>query len=151
MVEVYYDPQFYDIELLIESKEASETRAARYSGRTTTDITRFKGAKRVFVEAEPGEYKLHIVTKLPRVSAETRKLNIMYFEFQLYAISAEIIPSRVLRPSSLNYFGLLGPLGKDFGQLSFVLEEVMLGAREFIDLEFRLSLGESGIEAAIDV
>jgi hypothetical protein len=105
----------------------------------------------VFIEAEPGEYKLHIITKLPNNSQETRRLDIKYVEFQLYAISAEIIPSRILRPASLNYFGLLGPEGKNFGQLSYVIEEVILDAREFIDLEFNLSIGNSGYEAAIDV
>lgn len=39
MIEVYYEPHFYDVELLLESKESSEVRAHLYSQRTDADIT----------------------------------------------------------------------------------------------------------------
>lgn len=39
MVEVYFDPQFYDMEILIESKESSDVRAHLYSGAANADIT----------------------------------------------------------------------------------------------------------------
>lgn len=71
LLEVYFDPQFYDIELLIESREASEVRAHLYSGRPNSDITMYKGAKRVFVEAEPGDYTFKIVAKLPGAAQDT--------------------------------------------------------------------------------
>lgn len=71
LLEVYFDPQFYDIELLIESREASEVRAHLYSGRPNSDITMYKGAKRVFVEAEPGDYTFKIVAKLPGAAKDT--------------------------------------------------------------------------------
>lgn len=142
---------FYDLELLFESKETSEVRAHIYSGRTTVDITRYKGAKRVFVEAEPGEYKFSVVAKLPHLSEATKPFAPKYVEFQLYAISAEAIPSRILRPDSLNYYGLLGPNGKGFGQFTYQLDEVILDAREFIDLTFNLSSSDSGFAASIDV
>ena len=141
LIEVFFDPQFYDVELLFESREASEVRAHLYAGRTDTDVTQFKGAKRVMVEAEPGEYKLSIIAKLPGLSAEagTRELHPQYVELQLYALAAAALPSRLLRPASMNYFGLLGPTGQNFGQFTYHIPEVLLAPREFLDLEFNLT------------
>lgn len=62
-----------------------------------------------------------------------------YYEFQLYAVSAQTLPSRVLRPPSLNYFGLLGPTGTGFGQLVYLVPEVLLEPRDWLDLELVLS------------
>ena len=62
-----------------------------------------------------------------------------YYEFQLYAVSAQALPSRVLRPPSLNYFGLLGPTGTGFGQLVYLVPEVLLEPRDWLDLELVLS------------
>ena len=116
LFEVYFESQFYDLELLVESKDASEVRAHYYSGQHGgTDITKFKGAKRVFIEAEPGDYTLEVIAKLPPKTKETESLNLKYIEFQMYIVAAENLPSRVHRPPSLNYFGLLGPKGSNFG------------------------------------
>ena len=139
LIEVYFDPQFYDLELLLESKEAAEVRTHNYASRTDTDVAQFKGSKRVFVEAEPGEYKLRIIAKLPALSPETKDYAPQFIQCQLYALSAASIPSRVLRPASLNYYGLLGPTGKNYGQFIYHLPEVLLEAREYIDLEFNLT------------
>jgi len=144
LIEVFFDPQLYDIELLFESKEASEVRAHMYSGKSNVDVSQFKGAKRIFVEAEPGVYSLSIVAKLPGLTDSTRQYAAKYIEFQLYALAATTIPSRITRPASLNYFGLLGPQGKGFGQFVYHLPEVILDAREFIDLEFNLT-GHNGV------
>jgi hypothetical protein len=46
-----------------------------------------------------------------------------------------------LRPDSLNYFGLLGPSGDNFGQLVYLLNEILLEPKGFIDLEFTLAGG----------
>ena len=45
----------------------------------------------------------------------------------------------VLRPSSLNFFGMIGPTGKDFGQFTYHLDEVILSPREYIDIEFNFT------------
>jgi hypothetical protein len=141
LVEVFFDPQFYDVELLLVAEGANQVRSHVYSGGPPIDMTQYKGAKRVFVEAEPGEYRLQLVLKLPGLSADTREFAPSYVECQLYAIAAPEIPSRIIRPASLNYFGLLGPPGRaqGFGQFVYHLPEVILDAREFIDLEFNLT------------
>lgn len=80
VVEVYFDPQLYDMEVLLEATEASDVRAHRYSGKTDTDVSQFKGARRVFVEAEPGEYTLQLIAKLPALSASTAEFAPRYLE-----------------------------------------------------------------------
>lgn len=49
------------------------------------------------------------------------------------------MPSHALRPASLNYLGLLGIEGRNFGQLVHLFTDVTLGAREYLDLEFVLA------------
>ena len=62
--EVFYDPQFYDIELMVSSQDASEVHQSYYR-KQTPDLTHYKGAKRVFAEMEPGDYTLQIIAKTP--------------------------------------------------------------------------------------
>jgi len=50
-----------------------------------------------------------------------------------------MIPSAALRPASLNYFGLLGPEGKDFGQIIYYLSDVLLLPDQHLDLSFNVS------------
>ena len=51
LFEIYYDPQFYDLELLIESKDAGEVRSHLYRAQQSNiEISTYKGAKRVQVE-----------------------------------------------------------------------------------------------------
>ena len=71
LIEIYFCPQFYDLELLIESREASEVRSHLYSGKPNKDISMYKGNTRVFVEAEPGDYTLKIIAKLPGRGKDT--------------------------------------------------------------------------------
>ena len=81
------------------------------------------------------------MVKLPGLTQETSQYAPSYLELQLYAIGAPEIPSRIIRPASLNYFGYLGPPGRaqGFGQFVYHIPEVILEAREFIDLEFNLT------------
>ena len=81
LIEVYYESYFYDLELLIESRDASEVRAHRYSKGSSTDISKYKGAKRVFVETEPGDYTFKVIAKLPGTTKEAESLTPKYYEF----------------------------------------------------------------------
>lgn len=89
-----------------------------------------------------------MLAKYPAISSETQEFTVKYVECQLYAIAASTIPSPALRPSSLNYYGLLGPEGKDFGQVTYHLSEVLLAPREFIDLMFNISSPSLNSEGA---
>lgn len=91
------------------------------------------------MEAEPGEYNLKIVAKLPPKSSDTEEFGVLYFECQLYSLAATSIPSAALRPASLNYFGLLGPEGKGFGQATHHIAEILLQPRQFVDYMFNIS------------
>jgi len=141
LLEIYYDPQFYDLEILVESKDDNEVRAHMYNHFRNVDITQYKGSKRVHIEAEEGDYTLKIIAKFPAGASDTEEFHVKFVEFQLYVVSSETIPSKSLRPSSLNYFGLLGPTGENFGQLVHLLNDVMLEPKAFIDLEFSLAGG----------
>jgi len=138
-LEVYYDPQFYDLELLIVSDDAGEVHSRIYKAKSSIDISKYKGAKRIQLELEPGDYTFEIVAKLPGATRETRRLNLSYYEFQLFLVHAPSLPSRAIRPSSLNYLGLLGVQGENFGQLVHIVNDVVLDAREHMDLEFTLA------------
>ncbi len=60
MIEVYYDPYFYDLEVSLTSLSAlSSTRHHRYAS-SQVDWSLYKGAKRLFVELEPGEYEFKL-------------------------------------------------------------------------------------------
>jgi len=65
IIEIFYENQFYDMELLVESRDASETRSHYYSARSNVDITEYKGSKRIYSEMEPGDYTLKIIVKVP--------------------------------------------------------------------------------------
>ena len=86
LLEIYYDPQFYDLELLVESRDASQVRAHMYQAQSNTDISKYKGAKRIQAEIEPGDYTFKVIVKLPGASRDTKQLELKYFEFQLYVI-----------------------------------------------------------------
>jgi len=46
---------------------------------------------------------------------------------------------------------MLGPTGKDFGQFTYLLNDVYLQPREFIDLTFNISTEQESVRASIDV
>mmetsp|Transcript_21056 Transcript_21056/g.32602 ORF Transcript_21056/g.32602 Transcript_21056/m.32602 type:complete len:247 (+) Transcript_21056:1496-2236(+) len=79
--EIFYDSQFYDLELLVQSKDAGEVRTRSYSNKKSVDLTKYKGTKKVFAEVEPGDYTFKVVAKVPGQSRETRQWSIRYFEF----------------------------------------------------------------------
>lgn len=76
-----------------------------------SDISKFKGSKKIFAELERGDYTFMVVAKVPAVDRLTEALTIGYFEYQLYAVAADVLPNKVMQPVSLNLFGLLGPEG----------------------------------------
>ena len=49
------------------------------------------------------------------------------------------MPTQARMPSSLNYLGLLGPKGTDFGQFVFHQEDFQLEARQYMDFFFKLA------------
>lgn len=136
LLEIYYDSQFYDLEILIESRDAPELKAHARSSMSRSDMTKFKGSKRIFAELERGDYTFIVVAKMPAVSGETAGLAVSFFEYQLYAVAAGVLPNKVMQPASLNLLGLLGPKGKDFGQLVYLIPQTTLGPQEHIELEF---------------
>lgn len=127
LLEVYYDSQFYDLEILLESKDAPEVKAHGRSSLSKSDISKFKGSKRIFADLERGDYTFVVVAKVPGVSGPTEALAIRYFEYQLYAVAAEVLPNKVMQPASLNLLGLLGPKGETFGQLVHLIPQTVLG------------------------
>ena len=78
-----------------------------------------------------------IIAKMP---GSTSQLDIVqYVEFQLFFTAAASLPIQAQRPVSLNYFGLLGPTGENFGQYVQALHGLNLGPEEEISFEFILS------------
>lgn len=141
LFEVFYDSQFYDLELLIESKDAPEVKAHGRSNMQSSDMAKFKGAKRILTDLEHGDYTFLVIAKLPGISSETNAFAVRCFEFQLYAVSSEVLKNRVMIANSLNLLGLLGVKGSNFGQMLNVVPLTMLQPLETI--EFSFTLGES--------
>lgn len=54
-------------------------------------------------------------------------------------VTAPQIKTSDLMPISLNYFGLLGPSGDKFGQLTQLVNNLELEPRDYKDFEFILS------------
>ena len=65
-----------------------KTRSSIYMQHTNVDVSTYKGAKRVFIEAESGEYHLQIVVKTPAIPQNMRQFAAKAVEFQLYAVAA---------------------------------------------------------------
>ena len=77
ILEIFYDAQFYDLELLIESRDASEVRSSGSAGSFGRDASKYKGSKRVHAEFEPGDYTIKVVARLP--GTETKDLELKYW------------------------------------------------------------------------
>jgi hypothetical protein len=58
-LELYYDPQFYVLEVLIENKDAH----LFGGGQSSFDLTKYKGSKSITADFEEGEYVLKIIGK----------------------------------------------------------------------------------------
>ena len=71
LIEVYYEPYLYDIELSLFSVDATRVRSHLYGELAQApklDLTLFTGSKRLFVELEPGTYEVRFMLKiLPNV------------------------------------------------------------------------------------
>ena len=124
---MFYDSQFYDLEILLESRDAPEVKAHARSALSKSDLSKFKGSKKIFAELEPGDYTFVIAAKVPGVEGPTETLSVGYFEYQLYAVAADVLPNKVMQPVSLNLLGLLGPKGENFGQLVHLIPQTVLG------------------------
>ena len=61
-MEIFFDPHFYDLEILIVSRDAPETRhhANSYN---SIDMATYKGSKRIFAEMQPGDYTFKVIAK----------------------------------------------------------------------------------------
>jgi len=123
----------------LESKDAPEVKAHARSALSKSDISKFKGSKKIFAELEKGDYTFLVVAKLPGVNRDTEALTVRYLEYQLYAVASEVLPNKVMTPASLNLLGLLGPKGENFGQLVHLIPQTVLGPQEHIELEFTLA------------
>jgi len=115
MVEIYYRHHLYDLEILVESKDAGELKALKYSKMKHDDISKFKGAKKIFVVLEPGDYTFKVISKHPGNMEHSSQYAVKYYEFQLYIVLAEDMPSGKTIQPNLNMFGQLGPFGYGFG------------------------------------
>ena len=81
LIEIFYESWFYDLEILVESKDAPETKAHTSSQLRKSDITKFKGSKRILTTLEPGDYTFLVIAKLPAVNTVTSKYSVKCFEF----------------------------------------------------------------------
>jgi hypothetical protein len=64
-IEIFYDDYLYDMELFLYSTEQNLVREHLYVDVPSVDWTKYKGAKSLFVELEPGNYEISILQKLP--------------------------------------------------------------------------------------
>ena len=69
-IEIFYEPYLQDLELFIMSDEADLVRAHINRGMPKVDWSLYKGAKKIFIEVEPGEYELKVIQKLPGLTPE---------------------------------------------------------------------------------
>jgi hypothetical protein len=81
LFEIFYDSWFYDMEILIESKDAPEVKAHTRSYMQKSDMTKFKGSKRILTDLEKGDYTFLVIAKLPGVSSDTNAFSVRDFEF----------------------------------------------------------------------
>ena len=80
VLEIFYESMFYEMELIVESKDAGETRTQSYGARSNVDVSQYKGSKRVWAAMEPGDYTLKILVKLP-AAQHSMHLFAKYYEF----------------------------------------------------------------------
>ena len=148
-MELFYEPYLYDLELFLFSTDASNVRAHMYKERSNkVDWTMYKGAKRLFVELEPGEYEVSIVMKLPLYPEQT-ELSPKQIAFQLQLVSHQRIDRQSIMPATLNYYGMLGPEGKDFGQVVYYCEQCILENLEYKTMDFFVKDGDVNFDAVI--
>ena len=81
LFEIFYDSQFYDLEILIESKDAGELKSHPNTYMQKSDMSKFKGARRIVTDLEHGDYTFLIIAKLPGINKETNEFVVRDFEF----------------------------------------------------------------------
>jgi hypothetical protein len=76
-LELYYDTQFYVLEVLIENKDPQV-----FSGMgASIDLTKYKGSKSITANFEEGEYVLKIIGKHASNHQSEAPFHVKYFEF----------------------------------------------------------------------
>lgn len=80
-VEVFYDPYLYDLEIFLQSDDADLVRSHIYKAMPNVDWSKYKGAKQIFVEVEPGEYEIKIMQKIPGISSSLTKYQVQCVSF----------------------------------------------------------------------
>jgi len=126
LIEIFYNSYFYDMELLIESRDAGETKQHAQSYMQKSEMSKFKGSRRLLTHLEHGDYTFMVIAKLPGVSHDTSGFIAPCFEFQLYSVTSETLKNRVMIANSLNLLGALGVKGSNFGQMLTVIPVVNL-------------------------
>ena len=113
----------------------------------------YKGSKVISSVLEPGDYTFQIICRLPGTDKYTEDFVPRYFEFQMFAVAGEAKPHQNIRPTSLNYFGLLGPRGENFGSFVYILRDVEIIGAEIVELGFLLAggSGKKGEGPSVDV
>ena len=142
-VEIFSEPHLlYDLELSLYSLDVERVRSHISSGNSLKtkklDLSLFKSSKSIFLELSPGEYELAIVYKCPittKIKA-FEKLLPKSAKFQLSIIIHDHIDRQQLLPSTLNYFGMLGPEGTDFGRVVYHCQECAIENGQFKVISF---------------
>jgi hypothetical protein len=93
LVEIFFDPTLYDLEVLIESRDAIEVRSKQFANNQMKhNEIDYKGSKKIYAELEPGDYTFYVIAKVPGAHQEINHLIPSHVEFQLYMVTGfEII------------------------------------------------------------
>lgn len=130
---------------MIQSRDAAETKKSSGGRRSSApDVTLYKGSKRISTILEAGDYTFKIISRLPGTDQHTEDFVPRYFEFQMFAVAGESIKGRnhhhkQIRPTSLNYLGMLGLKGQNFGSFVHILEDITIDGTDKVELTFMLA------------
>jgi len=142
--EIFYDPYLLcDLELAIYSKDVQNVRShlGQKDRPKQIDWSLYKSSKSVFVGLEPGEYEFALVYKNAGAANGSASLvpKIQSVQYQLQLILAKQIDRQQIIPASLNYFGLLGPTGENFGQMIYFCQDCVIEEAFYKTIEFEIS------------
>ncbi|CDW81429.1 laminin subunit alpha-like [Stylonychia lemnae] len=137
-VEVFYEPYLYDVDISIVSNDALNVRSHQNLNELkTVDWTKYKGDKKIFIELEPGSYDIKFVQKLlPHAFSSLKEYAIKTCQFQLLMILNSKVDRQQILPPSLNYLGLIGPKGSDFGEVVYHCSGCIIENEMFKTIEF---------------
>ena len=130
-LEIYYDPQFYVLELLIENKDSHA-----FSNRQPVDLSLYKGQKKIRADFEEGDYVLKIVAKHATGQQSEAHFNVKYYQYQLYMVVSDQIKALDQFPETLNMLGMLGPTGKGYGQFIYLIPDIDFGPGQRLELMY---------------